>query len=87
MALIQHHNEQVRFQQQAENARAFVIPFIEEVVEITSALKILDIGCGDGGVLIPFLEKGCICTGIELDENKANFARDLLEQYITDGLV
>jgi SAM-dependent methyltransferase len=87
MALIQHHNEQVRFQQQAENARAFVIPFIEEVVEITSALKILDIGCGDGGVLIPFLEKGCICTGIELDETKANFARDFLEQYITDGLV
>ena len=87
MALIQHHNEQVRFQQQAENARAFVIPFIEEVIQITSDLKILDIGCGDGGVLIPFLEKGCSCTGIELDETKANFARHFLEQYLNEGLV
>jgi SAM-dependent methyltransferase len=87
MALIQHHNELVRFQQQAENARAFVIPFIEEVIPITSDLKILDIGCGDGGVLIPFLEKGCLCTGIELDETKANFAKHFLEQYLNEGLV
>jgi SAM-dependent methyltransferase len=87
MALIQHQNEQVRFQQQAENARAFVIPFIEEVIPITSDLKVLDIGCGDGGVLIPFLEKGCSCTGIELDKTKANFARHFLEQYLNEGLV
>ena len=30
MALIQHYNEKIRFQQQLDNAKAYVIPFIEE---------------------------------------------------------
>lgn len=87
MALIQHHNEQVRFHQQAENAKEFVVPFIEQVFPITAAITVLDIGCGDGGVLMPFLEKGCSCTGIELDETKANFAKQFLGPFIEKGLV
>jgi 2-polyprenyl-3-methyl-5-hydroxy-6-metoxy-1,4-benzoquinol methylase len=87
MALIQHHNEQVRFQQQAENAKDFVVPFIEQVLPITAAIKVLDIGCGDGGVLMPFLEKGCSCIGIELDETKANFAKQFLAPFLDKGLV
>jgi 2-polyprenyl-3-methyl-5-hydroxy-6-metoxy-1,4-benzoquinol methylase len=30
--------------------------------------RVLDIGCGDAGVLIAFAEQGSVCAGIELDE-------------------
>lgn len=85
MTLIQHSDEKVRFQQQADNSRNYVLPFIEQEIALVAEMKILDIGCGDGGVLIPFLEKGCICTGIELDEMKSVFARQFLSQYIDSG--
>ncbi|MEY3945445.1 MAG: hypothetical protein RJB03_151 [Bacteroidota bacterium] len=85
MALIQHKDEKVRFQQQVENAAAYVIPFIGQSLKIHSDMKILDIGCGDGGVMLPFLEKGCKVTGIELDEQKAVYARKFLSEYIASG--
>ena len=85
MALIQHKDEKVRFQQQVDNAAAYVIPFIEQAAKIEVGMKILDIGCGDGGVMIPFLERGCKVTGIELNEMKANFAKDFLSGYTQSG--
>lgn len=85
MALIQHHNEKVRFQQQVDNARADVLPFIEESFKIVSSSRILDIGCGDGGVLLHFLERGCKATGIELDLQKSEFAKSFLSEYIKSG--
>jgi SAM-dependent methyltransferase len=85
MALIQHKDEKVRFQQQVENAGAYVIPFIEQSLKIHPDLKILDIGCGDGGVMLPFLEMGCKVIGIELNEQKAVFAKEFLSKYIASG--
>jgi len=85
MTLIQHSDETIRFQQQVDNARNYVIPFIEQELPIIPGMKIMDIGCGDGGVLIPLLEKGCICTGIELDEMKSGFAKNFLAEFIVTG--
>jgi SAM-dependent methyltransferase len=47
----------------------------------------MDIGCGEGGVLIPFLELGCNAVGIELDEVKSGYAKNLLAEYISKGQV
>lgn len=85
MALIQHNDEKIRFQQQVDNAKAYVLPFIEEAFQLTSDMHVLDIGCGDGGVMLPFLERGIKSTGIELDQQKAAFANAFLSNYIASG--
>lgn len=85
MSLIQHKNQQVRYQQQIDNAREYVLPFVAEVVRDINSLQVLDIGCGEGGVLEAFLEKGCSGTGIELDLEKSDFAKSLLQPYIHAG--
>lgn len=87
MTLIQHRDERIRFQQQVDNAREYVIPFIQRALTITPSTRILDIGCGDGGVLLPFLEMGCRCTGIELDRQKAAFAERFLAEHLESGRV
>ena len=87
MTLIQHKDEQIRFQQQVDNAHDYLLPFIEQAFPITSDIKVLDIGCGDGGVLLPFLERGCSCTGIELDTMKSAFAVHFLSSFIEKGQV
>jgi SAM-dependent methyltransferase len=87
MTLTQHIDYKVRYQQQVDNARQYVLPFIAEALPIKSGMHILDIGCGEGGVLIPFLEKGCTAVGIELDEIKSGYARTLLAGPIAEGQV
>ena len=85
MTLAQHTDYRIRYQQQVDNARSHVIPFIESCMRIGPGTRVLDIGCGEGGVLIPLLEKGCLVTGIELDETKSGHARELLASYIASG--
>lgn len=85
MALIQHSNATVRFNQQVENGREYVLPFIEAAMPVHAEVRIMDIGCGDGGVLLPFLERGCKATGIELDMEKSNHAKNFLASYIASG--
>lgn len=85
MTLPQHTDHRIRYQQQVDNAREYVLPFIESAMAVTASTEVLDIGCGEGGVLIPFLEKGCSVVGIELDEMKSGHARNLLAAFIADG--
>ncbi len=37
---------------------------------------VLDIGCGEGGVLSAFLEQGYQCTGLEISKTRVQFARE-----------
>lgn len=44
-------------------------------------MKILEIGCGDGGNLVPFVRKGCYVTGIDLDETRIQQATAFMKEY------
>jgi len=66
-----HTDRELYFREQAHTTRKHVIPFIETVMPVTPALSVLEIGCGEGGNLLPFLEVGCSrVTGIDLSEYK-----------------
>lgn len=43
--------------------------------------RVLDIGCGDAGVLIAFAERGARCAGIELDEKSLERGRVRAEEH------
>lgn len=79
MALEQHSNISVRFQQQVENARTYLLPFIEKVQQIGPESKVMEIGCGEGGVLKPFVEKGAFCLGVDLSEGRIRNAQELMQ--------
>lgn len=66
-----HTDRELYFREQAYTTRKHVIPFISDVRQITASLSVLEIGCGEGGNLLPFLEAGCSrITGIDISENK-----------------
>lgn len=62
-----HADRKRYFEIQVENAEKYVIPFIEEKMEIKPGIRVLEIGCGEGGVLKAFVNKGCIGVGVEMD--------------------
>jgi len=45
-----------------------------------SSWKILDVGCGFGNNLIPFLDIGSECHGVEIDPNICNLTSELLDK-------
>jgi SAM-dependent methyltransferase len=65
-----HFDREKYFKEQSYTTEKYVIPFISDLLPITSDLHIAEIGCGEGGNLKPFLDIGCKVTGMDLAENK-----------------
>ena len=75
------------FEIQWLNARDHVIPFIELSVTIKPGMRVLEIGCGEGGVMKAFLEKGCLGVGVELDPIRVEHANRYLADSIEKGSI
>ncbi len=84
MALKQHSDDKLRYQQQVDNSAAYVMPFIEETKPLQKGMNVLEIGCGEGGVLEPFMEKGCFCVGVDLDQYRIDIANDYFSEQISE---
>jgi cyclopropane fatty-acyl-phospholipid synthase-like methyltransferase len=85
MAFDFHANPDQYFQLQSSNTKNNVIPFIERKKKIEKGMNVLEIGCRDGGVLLPFLESGCHITGFDLDTGPVEKAKIIYEKDIQQG--
>ncbi|MCX8471627.1 MAG: class I SAM-dependent methyltransferase [Chitinophagaceae bacterium] len=85
MALKQHTDISEMIRQQRENAAMYVLPFVEQTLPIKSGIKVLEIGCGEGGVLKPFYDKGCLSVGVDLDGVRIDRAQDVFATEIATG--
>ncbi|MCI4666783.1 MAG: class I SAM-dependent methyltransferase [Bacteroidia bacterium] len=85
MALAQHSSVDVRFKQQVENSQDYLIPFIEEVLPLEKGMRVMEIGCGEGGVLRAFLDRGTSCLGVDLSVPRIERAKAFFEEDIKQG--
>lgn len=69
------------FQEQVYTTEKYVIPYIQQVKPVDASTKVLEIGCGEGGNLKPFLDMGCVVTGIDLSEYKIGNAHTFFEYH------
>ncbi|MDB5200990.1 MAG: class SAM-dependent methyltransferase [Ferruginibacter sp.] len=82
-----HKDKKKYFALNIANVEEYVLPFIEEKFPVKAGMRVLEIGCGEGGVLKAFLNKGCIGVGVELDEVRLEDAREWLAGDISAGKV
>ena len=61
-----HLNRRQYFDEQGITSSRHVIPYISKVKPVASHHRILEIGCGEGGNLKPFLELGCQAVGVDI---------------------
>ena len=87
MALEHHLDSKLRFTQQVENSQAYVLAFINETKTIQAGLKVLEIGCGEAGVLQAFTQLGHRAVGIELEESRTELARQFMAAELAAGQV
>jgi SAM-dependent methyltransferase len=72
---------------QADNARQYVVPFVEKYKPIIPGTRVLEIGCAEAGVLKAFIEKGCVAVGVELEESRLVLAREFMKEELEKGLI
>ena len=76
-----HLNRDKYFEEQAITTEKYVIPFISSIRSINPDLRILEIGCGEGGNLKPFLDLGCEVTGVDILEGKISNAHKFFDKH------
>ena len=65
-----HSDIETYFKIQYLTSRDHIIPYLKGKMDMTPPLRVLEVGCGEAGVLKAFLELGHHCTGIELEQKR-----------------
>lgn len=80
-----HRNRKRYFEELAATSERYFIPYIRQWHAINAYTEILEIGCGEGGNLLPFVRMGCNVTGIDISETRIHEARTFFGQAGAKG--
>lgn len=81
-----HQNRWLYFQELANTSHDFYIPYLKSNgIEIRKGIKVLEVGCGEGGNLLPFSEYGCFILGIDQAETRIMQAKKFFQEVGNSG--
>ena len=75
-----HLDRRSYFNELATTSENYYIPYLEKHIKLRPGMKILEIGCGEGGNLEPFAEKGCEVTGVDIVKERTEQAKTFFAQ-------
>jgi len=86
--MFEFHGDRRRyFEIQVDNTKKYVIPFIEKYKTLGPGTRVLEIGCGEAGVLKAFTDRGCTGVGVELDEPRLVMAREWMQDELANNKI
>ncbi len=80
-----HTDRATYFSELAFTSERYLIPYIKNFVDIDSCASVLEIGCGDGGNLLPFSRLGCRAVGVDISKNRIRDARAFFKESEAEG--
>ena len=80
-----HTDRQQYFYELAYTSEKYFIPHIKKFLDMSHSLSILEIGCGDGGNLLPFAKLGHEVVGIDVSSNRIKDAVSFFEKENTEA--
>ena len=80
-----HLDRAMYFKELAITCEKYYIPYISHYKAISSDLRVLEVGCGDGGNLLPFAKLGCSVTGVDLAACRINDAASFFKENQAQG--
>ena len=79
-----HTDRESYFDEQSQTSKNYYIPYIKEVIGHIPD-KVLEVGCGEGGNLLPFAKAGCRVMGVDIDAMRIEQARTFFAQRHQQG--
>lgn len=73
------------FNELAHTSEKYFLPYISTFKDIKEGLSILEIGCGDGGNLLPFALRGCKTFGVDLSPSRIAVAKQQFGKAGVEG--
>ena len=70
-----HKDRTLYFDELAQTSRKYFIPYISKFKRPGQDCRVLEIGCGDGGNLLPFAQMGCYTLGVDISKERIADAR------------
>jgi len=70
-----YNNRRLYFDELVKTSKEYLSEYIRSYKELNPCSNILEIGCGEGGNLVPFAEEGCKVCGIDLSTGKIDNAK------------
>lgn len=80
-----HTDRKQYFTELAQTCEKYFLPFIENYIQVTPELNVLEIGCGEGGNLLPFSKRGCKVTGIDISAIRIDEAKQFFQEEGVSG--
>ena len=78
-----YSDRRIYFEELAQTSKEYISRYISTYKDIKSCHYVLEIGCGEGGNLVPFAEIGCKVCGIDISIGKIDNARKF---FVEKGL-
>ncbi|MBR3830275.1 MAG: methyltransferase domain-containing protein [Muribaculaceae bacterium] len=78
---LRHSNRLQYFNELANTSREYYFDYIKIYFNLVNKSKILEIGCGEGGNLLPFAQIGYKVKGIDLSQTRIEQAKEFFEHY------
>lgn len=79
-----HTDRKCYFEESAQSSTRYYLPYILQYHSVSNTDRILEVGCGEGGNLKPFAQKGCVVTGIDMANVRIEQAKRFFKE---EGLV
>lgn len=75
-----HKDRSLYFKEQGVTTQKYVVPYVNAVKKIDKNSRVLEVGCGEGGNLSPFLDMGCEVVGVDISSSQIEKAKEYLHE-------
>lgn len=75
-----HLDRNSYFKELANTSREFYLPYLSRFCQVNASMNILEVGCGEGGNLVPFSQLGCKVTGVDVAECRIKDAKSYFSE-------
>lgn len=80
-----HINRNTYFDELSNTSRDYYINYVRKFIPIEEGTRMLEIGCGEGGNLLPFAEIGCQVTGVDRSPTRIVQAKEFFNATPYEG--
>ena len=78
-------NRQQYFNELALSSEKYFVPYITRFKKLSKDMRVLEIGCGDGGNLVPFAKMECSVLGVDMSPSRIETARKCFAELGLQG--